>query len=130
MDSIAENPVQLCDAVDAMVWRVDGDVLRLAAHYGSLRSVHDLGGTDSLNRDGLNGRAVIERQTIHVHDLQKSKEEFPSAKTRGIPMGIRTALPPHWYAKLRLSVLFTSAEERSVLFQTANPISESFADQR
>ena len=92
MDSIAENAAQLCDAVDAMVWRVDGDVLRLAAHYGSIRSVHDLGGTDSLNRDGLNGRAVIERQTIHVHDLQKSEEEFPSAKTRGIPMGIRTAL--------------------------------------
>ncbi len=52
MDSIAENAAQLCDAVDAMVWRVDGDVLRLAAHYGSIRSVHDLGGTDSLNRDG------------------------------------------------------------------------------
>ena len=32
LDAIAENASKLCDAADAAVCRVDGDVLRLAAH--------------------------------------------------------------------------------------------------
>src|SRR5215471_13253061 len=36
LDSIAENAAKLCDAVDAVVWRVDGDVRRVAAHFGSV----------------------------------------------------------------------------------------------
>src|SRR5688572_22239516 len=34
MDTIAENAAKLCDAVDALVWRVDGNVRLVAAHYG------------------------------------------------------------------------------------------------
>ena len=36
LDATATNAAKLCDAVDAAVWRVDGDVLRLAAHFGSI----------------------------------------------------------------------------------------------
>src|SRR5262245_49276178 len=36
MDNIAENAAKLCDAVDAVVWRVDGKVRRRVAHFGPI----------------------------------------------------------------------------------------------
>ena len=36
LDAIAERAARLCDAEDAVVWRVDGDVLRLVAHFGPI----------------------------------------------------------------------------------------------
>ncbi len=37
MDAIAQNAEELCDAVDAVVWRVDGKVKHVVAHFGSIR---------------------------------------------------------------------------------------------
>ena len=36
LDSIAERAAKLCDAADAAVCRVDGDVFRLVAHFGPI----------------------------------------------------------------------------------------------
>ncbi len=38
------------------------------------------------------GRAILERRTVHVHDVQEAENDFPGAKTYAIPQGIRTAL--------------------------------------
>ena len=38
------------------------------------------------------GRAIVDRQTIHVHDLRVAEAEFPGAKTSGIAVGLRTVL--------------------------------------
>ena len=38
LDVVAENAARLCDAVDAQIWRVDGDRVRFAAQYGSIPS--------------------------------------------------------------------------------------------
>ena len=35
-DAIAESAARLCDANDVVIRRVDGDVLRVAAHFGSV----------------------------------------------------------------------------------------------
>ena len=45
-----------------------------------------------IDRDTPPGRAIADRETIHVHDLQTAGAEFPGAKTRGIAMGLRTVL--------------------------------------
>ena len=37
-------------------------------------------------------RAVVDRQTVHVHDLPAAVAEFPLAKDRGIASGLRTVL--------------------------------------
>ena len=87
LDATAMNAAKLCDAVDAAVWRVDGDVLRLAAHFGSIPMIHALGDSDSIDRS-----TVVERQTIHVNDLIAAQAEFPRAQTRGVITGTRTAL--------------------------------------
>ena len=38
------------------------------------------------------GRAIIDRQTVHVPDLRAAEDEFPGAKTLGIALGLRTVL--------------------------------------
>src|SRR5207344_17009 len=73
---------------DALILRVDGDILRRVASYGSLPTSQ----TRPINRQLVSGRAVIDRQTIHVHDIAVAEDEFPVARTRGMPRGIRTFL--------------------------------------
>ena len=48
--------------------------------------------SDSLRRGGPVGRAILDRETIHVHDLAEAQFEFPDAQMRGVAMGVRTAL--------------------------------------
>src|SRR4029077_2034985 len=88
LDVVAENAARLCDADDALIIRVEADVLRLVASYGPLPTSQ----TRPINRQLVSGRAVIDRQTIHVHDIAVAEDEFPYTRTLGIPRGIRTFL--------------------------------------
>jgi two-component system NtrC family sensor kinase len=77
LDVVAENAARLCEANDALILRVDGDTLRTAAKFGPI------GAADSRKTGGgfPGGRAVIDRQTIHVHDMAVEMEtEFPDAR--------------------------------------------------
>src|SRR5262249_41504162 len=77
LDVIAEIAARLCDARDGDVCRVDGDVLRRVASYGRMPRVHEL----PITRGIPGGRAVIDRQAVHVHDLQAEIETgFPEAR--------------------------------------------------
>src|SRR5262249_32467463 len=38
LETVAQNAARLCEAKSAQVFRIDGDVLRLAANYGELRA--------------------------------------------------------------------------------------------
>ncbi len=90
LDVVAENAARLCDANDALIYRVDGDTLQQVAVYGLIpfgqRPLPFTRGTPT-------GRAVIDRQTIHLHDLTTELEtEFPDAKTLQQVSGTRTFL--------------------------------------
>jgi two-component system NtrC family sensor kinase len=71
-DAIAQSAARLCEAFDAVVYRVDGDVLQPVAHHGSFGA-----GPIPLVPGTVNGRAIIERRLVHVADLQVEGEEFP-----------------------------------------------------
>ena len=92
LDGIAERAARLCDAEDAAIFRLDGNFLRLVAHFGPIPMAGAVGVGRVLDRGTPAGRAVIDRQTIHIHDLRAADAEFPDAKTRGIAMGLRTVL--------------------------------------
>src|SRR5262249_10131448 len=66
LNVVAENAARLCDATDAAIWRVDGENLQSVAHYGPVPLLQH---ERPLSRDWPTGRAVIDRQTIHVDDL-------------------------------------------------------------
>jgi GAF domain-containing protein len=91
LDAVAENAARLIDAQDAIIHRLDGDVLRDAAHYGLIPRPPDT--TTPLTRDSVAGRAAVDRQLVHVTDLQaESDAEFPLAKARAVRDGTRSIL--------------------------------------
>ena len=57
---------------------IDGDILQLAASYGPLPTSQ----TRPINRQFATGRAVIDRQTIHVHDITVAEDEYPKQNSR------------------------------------------------
>jgi hypothetical protein len=67
---VAENAARLCDATDAMIVRFDGSALWLVAHYGSIPRANALGEQVIFSRGVVHGRAIIDRQTIHVHSAR------------------------------------------------------------
>jgi two-component system, NtrC family, sensor kinase len=89
LNVVAENAVRVCGAEDALIWRVDGEALRLVAKHGSLPS-REIGVESPLRPESPLGRAVIDRQSIHIHDLPAVEAEFPSAL--GLRTGVRTVL--------------------------------------
>ena len=92
LDGIVESAAKHCDAADAVVWRVDGDVFRLASHSGPIPTRVRPGQSHALTRDMPASRAIVDRQTIHIHDLAAAESEYPLAKPAGIAMGVRTTL--------------------------------------
>ena len=90
LDVVAENAARLCEAIDALIVRVDGDTLQDVAKYGAVPAP---GYPLPISRGTPVGRAVFERQAVHVHDLTAEVEtEFPESKTRQQISGSRTAL--------------------------------------
>jgi two-component system, NtrC family, sensor kinase len=89
---VAENAARLCEANDAVIQRVDANVLRRVAHYGPIPATA-AGEEMTVTRALLPGRAILDRQTLHVHDLAKAVEtEFPEDKPYQQRFGARTVL--------------------------------------
>src|SRR5215467_4051545 len=90
LDVVAENAARLCEANDAVIFRIEGDTLQCVANYGPI-PVTEM--QRPIVRGSPGGRAVIDRQTIHVHDIAAEVEtEFPEYKHIQERMGTRTVL--------------------------------------
>jgi two-component system NtrC family sensor kinase len=130
LDGIAERAARLCDAEDAAIFRVDGNFLRLAAHFGPIPMADAVGGGRVLDRGTPAGRAVIDRQTIHVHDLRAADAEFPEAKARGIAMGLRTVLDtPLLREGIAIGAIHVRRREVRPFSDRQIKLLETFADQ-
>jgi GAF domain-containing protein len=87
LDTLVESAAQLCDAYDAVIFLRDRESLVLAAHHGPIP-------VDFIKRPVTRawtaGRAVVDRRTIHVHDLTAAGDEFPESAS--LRVGHRTVL--------------------------------------
>jgi hypothetical protein len=70
LDTVAESAARLCDALDAAIFRVDSDRLRLVAHHGSIPAGAIGEFTVSLNRGTVLGRSAEEARSVHIADIQ------------------------------------------------------------
>jgi GAF domain-containing protein/anti-sigma regulatory factor (Ser/Thr protein kinase) len=93
MDAIAETAARLCGASDAQISRLAGNVLRRVASYGSMPTPSRFGEGYPFNRGEVGGRAALDRQTIHIHDITTEFDtEFPQSRAFQERTGARTIL--------------------------------------
>jgi hypothetical protein len=76
LDTVAENAARLCEATDAQIRLVDGQVTRLAASFGTLASPE----LRPIGPENPSGRAILSRKTLHIHDLQERRMNSLKAK--------------------------------------------------
>ncbi len=128
LDAVVESAARFCGATDASLFRLDGDRLRGDAHHGPVHQPPDF--QLPLARGSVGGRTVLERQTIHVADLQAETDEFPEASANARTFGFRTTLSvplvregtPIGVIQLRRAEMSPFTDKQITLLQT-------FADQ-
>jgi len=89
LDAVAGNAARLCEAKDAVITRFDGEVIKQVAQYGTMPVPEP----NRINRYSPVGRAIVDKQTVHVHDLAREIEtEYPESEARQKVSGTRTML--------------------------------------
>ncbi|WP_433996676.1 GAF domain-containing protein [Bradyrhizobium liaoningense] len=90
LKAIVESACGLCEAYDALVVLRDGDDLVIQAHHGQVPVVWS---RRSVSVESPTGRAIIDRRTVHVHDLLGPEgEEFPTGREYALRSNVRTVL--------------------------------------
>ncbi|MBP0110211.1 GAF domain-containing protein [Bradyrhizobium vignae] len=90
LKAIVESACGLCEAYDALVVLRDGDDILVQAHHGRVPVVWS---RRSISAQSPSGRAIIDRRTVHVHDLLGPEgEEFPTGREYALRSNVRTVL--------------------------------------
>jgi two-component system, NtrC family, sensor kinase len=90
MNTVAANAARVCGAEDAIIYRIEDDKMRQMAHVGSL-STHIPAAP--IDRDSPFGRAILERRTIHIENIEPLLEtEYRSIKEAAMTAGTGTCL--------------------------------------
>jgi GAF domain-containing protein len=88
LEAIAESGCRLCEAYDSAIFLREGERLRVRAHHGPISIL----GGGPIERGWVTGRAFVDREPVHVHDLQGAADEFPDGSERALRLGHRTTL--------------------------------------
>src|SRR5512132_3300383 len=90
LDAIVESTARLCGAEDAAVRLVDGDVLRLMAHFGPVPiTIAAL----PIDDEPVLQHLLTSRETVHIHDILAEEDPmFAPTRTRFEPIGVHTLL--------------------------------------
>ncbi|HEU5310886.1 MAG TPA: GAF domain-containing protein, partial [Candidatus Eisenbacteria bacterium] len=92
-EALAAHAARLCGAGDVIILRRDRDVLRMGAGVGPLSASVPAGFAFPLTRGSVSGRAIVDRQTLHITDLAAEPEDrFPVGKDLQRRFGHRTML--------------------------------------
>ena len=91
LGAIAESAARLLDVADAEIDSLEADGLRLMAKHGSSRQ-RPVGSVRPISRGLVIGRAVIDRTTIQVPDLQAAESDFPEGAASAKQYGHRTTV--------------------------------------
>jgi GAF domain-containing protein len=90
LDAVVRSAARFCGADDAELFRLNGEYLAVAAHYGPIPA--PVGRLIPVVPGSVSGRAFAERRAIHVADLQAKAEEFPVTSGMARELGFRASL--------------------------------------
>jgi two-component system, NtrC family, sensor kinase len=129
-ETLADSAVRLCAAERAIIHRFDGRVLEPAVIHNPTAEIRGLAERTNIEaeRGSASGRAILERRTIHIHDVQADPEyTFPAAR---LVEPIRTVLAiPMLRAEEPLGVIFIYRHEVRPFSDNQIALMETFADQ-
>jgi GAF domain-containing protein len=91
LDAIATSAARVCGAYDATVVLREGDFVRRVAHHGPIGS--HFREVRPISRGFATGRAILDRHTVHVHDiLDAEAADLSEARESAKRSGFRTLL--------------------------------------
>jgi GAF domain-containing protein len=129
-DAIASNAVRLCNAVNGLVLRFDGQLLHLAAHHNvnpdRLAAVRQAYPRPP-GREHLSGRAILTRAVVHVPDVSQDAEyTLPAATT----IGYRSVIAvPMMREGVALGAIVVARDIVTPFSDTHIALLQTFADQ-
>ena len=129
-EAIARSAARLCEAVDASIFRVEEGVLRLVAVTGAIPQ-YTVGTPTPISRGWVTGRAVVDAQPVHVHDLATTSEvEFPQGRIFAREQGHRTTLAvPLLREGLAIGAILIRRTEVRPFAERQIDLLKTFADQ-
>ena len=90
LEQVVQSAARYCGAYDAVIFELDGEHLRAAAHHGPIPV--EVGLPVPCVRGTVGGRSVLSREAVHVPDLQAEPEDFPEGSAFARRLGHRTTL--------------------------------------
>jgi two-component system, NtrC family, sensor kinase len=128
LDAVVESAARLCNATDGLIARLDGNILIPGVAKYGLMPVPE---ARPLSYGTPVGRVIIDKETIHVHDLKSEVEtEFPHSKPRQAISGARTLLTTPLLPKGRaFGAIVIRREEVQPFSDKQIKLPRTFADQ-
>jgi len=129
LDTVAEYAGRLCDVTNAEILQVEGDELRLVTKHG-MHHVWPIEFNIPINGNWVVGRAVADRTSVHVHDLQQAEAEFPKGSAYAKQYGHRTVFAtPLLIEGVAIGVILIRRSEVLPLTGKQIALLKTFADQ-
>jgi GAF domain-containing protein/CheY-like chemotaxis protein len=127
--TVAGSASQLCEALDASIFRVEGDTLLLVAHHGPIPSGPVGEFTLSLLHS-LVGRSVVESRPWHIADVQAEGERFSEAAENARRLGFRAILSvPLMREGVAIGAIALRRAEARLFTERQVTLLRTFADQ-
>ena len=126
LDTVCQSAARLCEAYDASIWCPDGDRLVLVAHHGPITQIESV----PFFRGSVSGRSVLDKQTVHIADIQSLTDEFPVTSEYARRLCFRTGL---WVPLIRegvaIGVIALRRTEARLFTERQVALLQTFANQ-
>jgi two-component system, NtrC family, sensor kinase len=128
-EALADSAVRLCEAERSLIYRLDGDRLRVAASHNATAEVLAFLERNPMHlaRASAAGRASVERRTIHIEDVL-ADPEYTYGATQVDPVRTVLAIPMLRGDEL-LGVIVIYRHEVRPFTTSQIALMETFADQ-